>query len=263
MKKLFRNLILLVSILAFATASLPAVTAAGQNQQIPDIDGIYNEPGHSNIKVRVIVHRARNNNPGKPGGVTPNLVCGLTDPDSSAVVPATGWKLPQNWTYSLNPNSVPSTVGGANLATITANGFSDWQLASGNKISFTRNADTTTSRQSYDGQNVIAWGRTSGSALAVTYIRYNSNTKVVVDVDTIVNKSFSWRWSSQENCAYSGVYDAEDILTHEFGHWIGLDDTYDNSFKDNTMYGYGSVQEVKKNTLTTGDNNGAYQIYNP
>ncbi len=265
MKRLLLGLASITSALAILTVSLPTWVAAEHNedQQIPEIDGTYNEPGYPDIKVRVIVHHARANNHSKAGSGTPTLVCGLADPESSAVVPAAGWTLPSSWTYRLNTGSVPSTVGGSNLPIIAANGFGDWQTAAGNKVTFTQGADTSTSRQAYDGQNIIAWGRTSGLALAVTYVRYDTVTKVAVDVDTIVNKSFSWRWSPQANCAYSGVYDAEDILTHELGHWIGLDDTYDSSFQDNTMYGYGATQEVKKDTLTTGDTTGAYRIYNP
>jgi len=265
MKRFILGLVTFVLTLTLTMAVLPTWATARQNlnQQIPEIDGTYDEPSHPNLKVRVIVHHAKTDKHGKPGGSTPTLVCGLTDPDSDTVVPAAGWKLPSAWTYRLNPSSVPSSVGGTNLATIATNGFGDWHTASGNKVSFTQGPDTLTNRQAYDGQNIIAWGRTSGSALAVTYIRYNTVTKVAVDVDTIVNKSFLWYWSPTPDCAYSGVYDAEDILTHELGHWIGMDDSYDSSYQNNTMFGYGSIQEVKKNTLTTGDNAGAYQIYNP
>jgi len=45
------------------------------------------------------------------------------------------------------------------------------------------------------------------------------------------------------------------------GHWFGLDDVYDTSYRDATMYGYGSKWEVKKTTLTTGDKAGTFAIY--
>lgn len=263
MKKLIFGSVSIVSALALLLAVVPVNVSAkaGADQPIPEVDGTYNEPRHPNIKVRVIVHRAKSNNHSKPVNNPPTLVCGLADPDSSSVVPVAGWKLPSNWTYNLNPSSVPSTVGGANLATIAANGFAAWQSATKNKVQFSRAADTSTNRQAYDGQNVVAWGRTSGSALAVTYVRYDTTTHVAVDVDTIVNRSFTWYWSATSNCAYSDVYDAQDILTHELGHWTGLDDTYDSSYQNNTMYGYGSTSEVKKDTLSSGDVAGVHQVY--
>ena len=82
-----------------------------------------------------------------------------------------------------------------------------------------------------------------------------------------MNKRFNWYWSDPSSwpagqiCAYEGVYDAQNILTHELGHTIGLDDEYESSYINNTMYGYGSKGETKKNTLTTGDKNGALTLY--
>ena len=130
-----------------------------------------------------------------------------------------------------------------------------------------RGADTSTNKAQLDGQNIITWGRTSGTALAVSYIWYNSATGELVEVDTIMNQKFTWFWSNPINwpigqtCAYSGVYDAQNILTHELGHTIGLNDEYENSHTHNTMYGYGSKNETKKNTLTTGDKNSALILY--
>jgi len=124
-----------------------------------------------------------------------------------------------------------------------------------------RGVDTTVSRQAYDGQNVIAWGRTSGTALGVTYVRYYPDTGQVVDVDTIMNKKYQWSWYDSNVCAWQGAYDAEDILTHELGHWVGLNDEYTAEYIENTMYGYGAKGEVKKDTLTTGDVSGAAVIY--
>lgn len=233
--------------------------------QIPEVDGVYNDPDHPNIKVRVFVHKQKPTNPGKPGKPTPEptpvpqCIPTSSDPDSSSVDGLTGWKLPQNWTYNLNVDSVPSSVGGANLPQIAQLAFSEW--AGPSAINFIQGTNTTANKQAYDGQNIVAWGRTSGSALAVTYTRYYSSTGEVVDVDTIMNKKFAWSWSGTNSCAYENSYDSQDILTHELGHWLGMDDEYASNFQDNTMYGYGSKQEVKKNTLTTGDYTAAFNLY--
>ncbi|OGI17931.1 MAG: hypothetical protein A3J63_00510 [Candidatus Moranbacteria bacterium RIFCSPHIGHO2_02_FULL_40_12b] len=224
---------------------------------IPEKDGVYDVPGHPNLKVRVFIHKAR-----PPRIIEPSLICDLSDPDSSSVVGATGWRLPAVWTYNLNPGSVPSSVGSANIANISSLSFGNWQSASGSKVTFITGPNTTISRKGLDGKNIIAWGRTSGSALGVTYTWYNPSTGLAVETDTIMNKKFSWSWSGNfGGCADGNSYDAQNILTHELGHWIGLDDEYASGFANNTMYGYGSKGEIKKDTLTSGDITGVSEIY--
>lgn len=231
------------------------VSSDSNDSGIPEADGDYPDPKDKNVRVRVFVHREKSHN------VQAALVC--DDSDSTATVGWTGWKLPSgNWTYRLNSSSVPSSVGAANLPTIASNGFSQLESAQ-NDVSFVRGSDTAKARSSYDGQNIIAWGRTNGSALGVTYVRYYTASGLVVDVDTIMNKKFPWSWNGGNStmCGDPSRYDAQNILTHEQGHWLGLDDHYDTAFVDNTMYGYGSKGETKKNTLTTGDRAGIATIY--
>lgn len=256
---------------------------------IPERNGVYNDPDHPGVKVRVFVHPAKNNNPGNGHGhktptptptdtpfptptptsssspaptstPTPAPLCQPTDdPSSSALDGLTGWSLDPDWTYNLNVDSAPSSVGSTNLPQIASLAFAQWNAPTG--VTFHRGANTSVSRQAYDGVNTIAWGHTSGSALAVTYTRYYTSTGQVVDVDTIFNSNFPWVWSNQPNCAIPNAYDAQDILTHETGHWMGLDDEYDSNHQNNTMYGYGATGEVKKDTLTAGDYNAAYNLY--
>lgn len=234
--------------------------------QIPEVNGVYDDPGHPGIKVRVFVHQQKpDGHGGKPNPnptPAPTLTCNLADPESSSVEGTTGWKLPSDWTYNLNTSSVPSSVSGSNLPSFAETAFDTWATASGSKIAFTRGDDTTVNKQALDYKNVVTWGRTQGTALAVTYTRYNSATNEVVDVDTIMNQKFAWSWSNQAQCAYSGSYDAQNILTHELGHWMGLDDEYDTSFENNTMFGYGDKEEVKKDTLTQGDKDAVFSLYN-
>jgi hypothetical protein len=110
---------------------------------------------------------------------------------------------------------------------------------------------------------VVTWGRTSGTALGVTYTWYNPSTGEVAEVDTVLNSKFAWSWTpfSTDACVNSATYDAQNILTHEVGHWMGLNDEYTADFANNTMYGYGSKAEIKKDTLTSGDSMGLRVIY--
>lgn len=277
---------------------------AEKEYNLPEEDGIYDVPNHPELKVKVFVYKERGRKPKPtprptptptvtptptpsstptptptpsatptpmptPSATpipTPSLSCGLSDTDSTAVVAATGWHLPVNgaWTYRLNPASMPSSIDPASLSVISQLGFNAWSLASNSKVTFTKGANTIVTKAGYDGQNIIAWGTTSASALAVTYTTYYTATGIVADVDTIMNRSYVWTWADQTAlpaCAYTDSYDAQDILTHELGHWMGLDDHYTDAYANNTMYGYGSKSEVKKNTLTTGDISGINNIY--
>lgn len=264
MKKLlllgFLTLLLLVVPSAMAKDRSEDTDTSGD---VPEVNGDYPDPKNKDVRVRVFVHQPHDKDAKDARTVTaPVLAC--TDPDATVPVGAAPWHLPSSVTYRLNVSSVPSSVGSGNLPTIADNAFDVWQAAIANKAVFTRGANTTVARSTLDWQNIVAWGRTNGSALAVTYIRYYTASGLVADVDTIMNKKFQWRWTNPAANAcslYSDAYDAQDILTHEDGHWIGLEDEYTTVFVDHTMYGYGAKGELKKNTLTTGDILGAQAIY--
>ena len=254
---------LVVFFLAIAIVFCSSITFAknDKNSDIPEEDGLYDVPGHPELKLRVFVYHAKPDKPGKPTPPSPQEVCNLSDPDSNILVALAEWKLPSNWKYRLNTSSVPLTVGANNLSLIANNAYKQWTDAIKNKVTITKDSNTTVDRAVLDNQNIIAWGQAPGSALAVSYIWYNRITKVATEVDTIMNTKFTWYWSQDPNCAFQGVYDAQDILTHELGHTMGLDDMYTDKYANHTMYGYGSKGEVKKNTLTQGDIIGVKNIY--
>lgn len=250
-------------LLGFSSQVSAQKSPAFENSNVPEQNGDYPDPDHPGVRVRVFVHDA-NEHKGPPGSTSSSLVCS-TDPNSDALVAAAGWHLSSgNWTYNLNLSSVPDSVGSSNLPTVAANGFGAWQnalVSSSSKPNLVRGGDTTVDKSFYDGLNIITWGRTSGTALGVTYIRYYTSSGLVVDVDSILNKKFPWSWSGGSLCASSDTYDAQNILTHEQGHWYGLDDEYTTNYVNNTMYGYGGKGETKKDTLTSGDKNGVLAIY--
>lgn len=253
MKKIIFSVTLII-VLAFAFSLNFTFAKNDKNADIPEEDGTYDVPGHPELKVRVFVHKV------KPGPApTPPLQCNLSDPTTSSDVAWAGWYLPDGFIYKLNPSSVPSTVNG-DLSIIAEKAFAQFEGHTGG-VNAVFGGTTTINTKGYDGENIIAWGRASGSALGVTYIWYNTITKEATQIDTIMNQRYSWYWSQQTNCAYSGVYDAQNILTHEIGHWFGLNDHYTAGYVNATMYGYGSKTEVKKNTLTNGDINGLKTIY--
>lgn len=250
----------LLALMCFAVALGMGLQSASAKtvSDIPDVDGTYDVPGHPNLKVRVFVHNPKQQSAKKQLGT-----CSVDDPNIGPLVDPAGWHLPSSWNYYLNSSSAPLGAVRANLTNYANQAFTEWTTAVGSKVNFTNKGNTTVARKGYDGRNIIAWGAAPGSALAVTYTWYNTQTKQAVETDTIMNKKFPWSWMaySLSACPSLNTYDAQDILTHELGHWVGLNDEYDSTYSKNTMYGYGSKGEIIKDTLTTGDSTGAYNIY--
>jgi hypothetical protein len=247
-------------------------------------NGIYDVSGHPEMKVRVYVYEPETGNSnllpyGAKTGSTESrdaldlllnngqktvkqnfLPCG-PDPSSSAVADSAGWHLPTgNWTYSLNLSSVPSGVGSVNMPGITASAFGQWASTTFGKVTFIQGGNTSENQAKHDNQNIITWGKAPNTALAVTYTWYYTASGAVAETDTIMISKFPWIWSGKGICD-SNRYDAQDILTHELGHWVGLDDEYTSAYINNTMYGYGAKSETKKNTLTFGDVTAGQSIY--
>jgi hypothetical protein len=262
------NRILLLFLTLFIFFPSLSGIAKAKTTNLPEKNGVYPVPGHPELRLRVFVHPARGSRPPKPTPTptpTPVLNCSLTDPGSDTVSSITGWYLPSTFGYYLNSNSVPASVGSQNLGTIAGNGFSQWEAAVSNKVNMEYAGDTGLTRAKLDGTNIIAWGRAANGTLGITYIWSYAGGEVA-EVDTIMNKSYPWTWSDPAGwggsfCAYTQTYDAQDILTHELGHWYGVDDDYADKYANNTMYGYGDVMETKKDTLTAGDTVAVRSVY--
>ncbi len=224
--------------------------------EVPEMSGTYQDPKDKDVLVRVNIHR--------PKRATQQLLT-CSDEDSTLPISASIWKLPTGrWTYNLNPSSVPAGVGAANIPTIADLGFDQWETAQ-SSVTFSRGANTTLTRSRNDRLNIIAWGKTSASALAVTYGYYNSQTGIILDVDTIMNTNRTIRWSwtpyTPGSCGVANTFDAQAVLTHEQGHWLGADDEYTEGYIHHTMYGYGTTGDISSDTLTTGDKSGITSYY--
>jgi hypothetical protein len=276
LKKMILGAVALTAIGALAYLPDMILAKNSNDYVLPETEGIYEVPGKPHLKLKVFVHYEKNKDmeknakKGKPSPQPPQESCYLsseTDIDSASVVSPAGWRLPSTWSYQINLDSIPSTINKSDGENLIAKAYGAWENVVGDRVLFSRGANTNKNSARFDGQNIVSWGRTSGTALAVTYTWYNPSTNFAVEIDTIMNSKFKWHWSNPENwpageiCAYQGVYDAQSILTHELGHTIGLDDEYAVEYLNNTMYGYGSIGETKKDTLTSGDIAGANMIY--
>jgi len=111
-----------------------------------------------------------------------------------------------------------------------------------------------------DGDNEVYFGSVNG-AIAVTVvwgIFYGPpKGRELVEWDMIFNEA-GYDWSSSGE---GEKMDFENIATHELGHSCGLGDLYTSSCTEETMYGYATYAEIKKQTLEAGDIAGISSLY--
>ena len=190
---------------------------------------------------------------GKPGGgnVIPPNDNSLSNPDYSLLrfrwyTTANYWVNPTN-NYGFSTTQVESVISTSTYA---------WDKETSANV-FHYQDTTTRSSGTRDGYNVVDWGTySSANVIAVTYIW--SIGKHIVETDLRMNTNWAWSLSGE-----AGKMDTQNILTHEFGHWIGLNDLYKNADYWLTMYGYADYGQTWKQTLGLGDINGLQAICGP
>lgn len=212
----------------------------------------------SDIRERVFVHY-----PNPHAREVQILSCNTTTDDQVNDYLWAGWQMPTTgMNYKINYGTKPSNLTNSQIQTAVTNSFGTWSAADNAQV-FNYSGTTTVKNARRDGTNAILWKKINAGALAITYVWYNTATHQLVEADTVYNKLYAWTYTDPAagDCAgTAGTYDLQNIGTHEFGHWIGLDDLYNSADKDLTMYGYGDTAELKKNTLGVGDITGTLSI---
>jgi Matrixin len=237
--------------LAVLSASISAVTGAQSWEADDDDEDALEDPLPDWVELRVFIHR--------PRVVKPNHL-GTCEPTANPKInhfEVTPWHLSGPIVWSLNRSKVPSSVAGS-VDSVLNQSFNTWYSGL-----FSQGPDTRARRARFDNVNAILWKRRGRSTLGVTFVWSSRVTGEVLEADTVFNKRYPWAiFANSPDCQSSPeAYDLQNIATHEFGHWIGLDDLFDDSDKDLTMYGFGAGGEVKKRTLGTGDISGRNELH--
>lgn len=161
------------------------------------------------------------------------------------------------------------------LETAINESFDSWHNAECSDLQILYGGTTDDARTAADGKaNVLVWRDQtwptsySRTAFALTSVTYNTETGHIVDADIEMNGEFHTFTVGDENV----LIDVQNTLTHEAGHFIGLDHPVPNLDDDDmprwtavdlaaTMFEAASSGETKKRTLEQDDIDGICSIY--
>ena len=106
-----------------------------------------------------------------------------------------------------------------------------------------------------DGINMVSdWFAGTSSYLAYT-TWWVSNNKLT-EADIVFNRNYPWGYYGEP-----GRFDVQQVVTHEIGHALGLDDVYSAAHGHDTMYGYTNAGETYKRILHICDQKGILYLY--
>jgi len=242
------------SFLAFSSYA----QSSRSEREIPIDDDPLLQPLPRGIRVRAFIHTPRVVEPSHLGTCTPTIPPG----DQVDWFDCAPWRLPPGGiTVKLSESTIPTNLDKLAARSAIQAAFETWNTAV-NQTLFGSLASTTVKSTKLDGTNAILWKRLREGVIGETYVWYDETSGTVIEVDTAFNNRHPWGILSDDagECSTEDKYDLQNIATHEFGHWIGLDDVL--AAVDLTMYLFGAGGELKKRSLGIGDALGACFIYN-
>jgi len=154
--------------------------------------------------------------------------------------------------YYVNPSNRYS-LSATQVVNIITTSENTWDKETSFQV-FSYSGTTTRSAGKRDGYNVVSWGSYKKGVIAVTYLW--SIGGHMIETDTTLNTFYRWSLSGEP-----GKMDVQNIMTHEFGHWCGLNDLYADSDYWLTMYGFSNYGVTYQRTLGLGDILGLQAVY--
>ena len=165
--------------------------------------------------------------------------------------------------FTLDPDGTADVAGTSEL-TAVRDAFSTWEGDIFSGIDFYDNG--TGVHLTYDNYNVeidcnvVGWldfGYYDPAAATLNWWSDGAGFYNITETHLLFNDRYTWCIGS-----VSGQCDVQNIATHEIGHWLRLQDLYDDENSEQTMYWRESDDgETKRRSLEYGDINGAHYLY--
>jgi len=168
------------------------------------------------------------------------------------------WSNPTiNW--QLNSAGSDDIPDGSHEAAIE-HAFEEWQQVNGSKLVFNRGADTTSTNTGasshivmFDENNTSGYFPGGSGIVAITPISFDVATGNILDADILFNgKDYTFSTDGTPT-----TFDVQDVLTHEIGHFVGLDHAPNSSA---TMWPYVATNQWLHRSLTQDDEAGAVAV---
>ena len=161
--------------------------------------------------------------------------------------------------FSINQLGSPQISNGSDVAAVQA-AFQTWQSVGIAGISFQNAGSTPVSRVGQDGVNIITFVDDTvplGSDTVASTFSFLSvdgtGSLVIQEADIALSTSVAFSTSAEP-----GKYDLQSVLTHEVGHFLGLDHS---GLVSSVMAPYGLAGQLDQRTLTYDDRAGAANLY--
>ncbi|MFT7516834.1 MAG: hypothetical protein ACI84O_000619 [Myxococcota bacterium] len=157
--------------------------------------------------------------------------------------------------YNIDTAGSDDINDGSHIAAIE-HAFQSWTDVAGSDITLNRGADTTSGSGrtiTFDETNSSGYFPAGSSIVAITPISYLIADGRITDADILFNGS-QFTFSTDQT---PGTFDVQDVLTHEVGHFIGLDHS---PVVSGSMWPYVSTTQWLHRSLTQDDEAGAVAI---
>ena len=146
--------------------------------------------------------------------------------------------------------------------------FAAWDSVTSMAL-FNYGGDSVLRGWGFDGENTVSWvGIVPRDIVAVAHIWAlgdgdENGLLDIVEFDITFNALHKWGIDPDDEGPdrLKREFDVQNVATHEVGHVLGLDDLYEEQYRELTMYGYTSKGETSKISLEQGDIDGAQFLY--